>query len=130
MPKPWRKLWVEKMLGSPRIRALKPYDRGIYFTMLCMANDEGALRSAQHVYTIKDIANESNANRALKRVTKAVEHFVEVGIVAKGPDGELVVSNLAELQKHDAVRRARRRPGGGRRPRGGGPQSIGDILGQ
>lgn len=134
-PKPWIKLWSERLRASPRVRRLKPFAFGVYMRLLTSANEQGALKSGDHVWTVDDIALECNMPRGRERLRKSLDELMELGLIRRRSelDGALVVANLKELQtpprKGEGATPPPRRSGGRRRAKG--PQRIGgdDLAG-
>lgn len=128
----WFKCWSEKLSGSPRIRALKPWEYGVYMHLLVASDDQGALLSGSHVWTIQDLCLECNARGATKRMEKAMDRFITEGLVKiRAADGAWIVANFSQLQKpgpSPAKKRPRMVIGQGR-PEAKGPVSFRRALG-
>ena len=103
---PWFKVWRDKLLGSPRVRRLKPWDFGIYMRLMSHADETGALISGTHVWTLDDICRECEAPRAQKKVGALLARMCDPNDPRMGglmcrrmDDGAYVIANFARLQR-------------------------------
>ena len=96
---PWKKLWHEKMLSSPRFRRLSPYDRGVYFTLLLLADKDGRVVSGKRALSAADVAYELGRERSYSSIDSSIARLVAdgCGLVERAEDGTLVVAGFEEL---------------------------------
>ncbi len=98
--KPWKKIWHEKLLSSTRFRRLRPYDRGIYFTLILLADETGKVLSGNRPLFSDDLAFELGRERSKKAVHDSIQRLlaVECGLVSQAtPEAPLVVVGFEEL---------------------------------
>lgn len=79
----WKKCWHEKLLSSPRFRALKPYDRGVYFTLFLLADDDGFLQSGKVVLGVDTLAEELGVGRSKPALRKCLARLQESGLLER-----------------------------------------------
>lgn len=100
MSRPWFKVFREKLAGSPRVRALKPWNYGVYMHLMVASNERGALVSGNHPWTIEDVCVECNVPKGKRRVEAALERLLHDGLLhVRSTDGAYVVSNFCKLQE-------------------------------
>lgn len=96
--RPWFKLWREKIRSSDRVRALRPYDAGVYFRLLCACDDKGKLRSGTRPWDFVDVAEECGARRSLRSIDSSLDRLKRRDLIIT-VGGFLVVANFSELQE-------------------------------
>lgn len=98
--RPWKKVWHEKLLSSTRFRRLRPYDRGIYFTLLLLADSAGKVVSGSRPLFADDLAFELGRERSKKAVRDSIERLLadDCGLLSQEtPEAPLVVVGFEEL---------------------------------
>ena len=103
--RPWIKLWVEKWLGSRRIRAARYEELGLYISIViraAAAGDNGELRIGDRPWTLEELADDLGLDsRRTARLRKRMERLVDLGLLEILPDGCITVCRFTDLQSRE-----------------------------